>query len=569
MRVRPTAAIALALAAGAAGGAPGQTPVQTPARAGDYRNPVLAGDYSDPDVVRVGNDFYLVASSFANVPGLPILHSTDLVHWTLIGHALPRLSPEDHFATPRRGGGVWAPAIVHRDGVFRIYYPDPDRGIFVVTARDPRGPWSAPQLVDDTTGAIDPAPFWDDDGSAWLAHAFAASRAGFQNVVVLKRMNAEGTRTIDKGIRIVEGDRLPPVRTSIGPRPWQTTEGPKLYKRDGWYWLFVPSGSVKGGWQGVFRARSLTGPWEGRNVLDQGPTPVNGSHQGAWVTTAAGEDWFLHFSDADSYGRQVHLQPMRWRGGWPVIGADPDGDGIGQPVATHAAPRLPRGTGAGIPASDDFDGPPHAGWQWNSNPRGDWIRPAPAGVLRLGSVPASANLWEAGNLLTQKLPGDSFTVTAKLRFAPIRVGERSGLALFGSDYGWIGVERTAQGSRVVQATRRDADKGAAETIAAGPALPPEGALWLRMTATPVTVRNPVPDFSPYWPAMLRSRHAETRFAYSLDGTTFVRLGAPFVSRPGRWVGAQIGIFAAASGGTPAFTANTTGHAEYDWVRVTP
>ncbi|MHA6724216.1 glycoside hydrolase family 43 protein [Sphingomonas sp. RS2018] len=531
-----------------------------------YRNPVLAGDYSDPDVVRVGRDFYLVASSFSNVPGLPILHSTDLVHWTLIGHALPRLSPDDHFATPRRGGGVWAPAIVHRAGLFRIYYPDPDRGIFVVTARDPRGPWTRPVLVDDARGAIDPAPFWDDDGTAWMAHAFAASRAGFQNVIVLKRMNRAGTKTLDAGVRIIEGDRLPPVRTSIGLRPWQTTEGPKLYKRDGWYWLFAPSGSVKGGWQGVFRARRLTGPWEGRDVLDQGPTAVNGPHQGAWVTTSAGEDWFLHFSDADSYGRQVHLQPMRWKDGWPVIGADPDGDGIGQPVLDHAAPRL-QAVRDGIPAGDSFDGAPNAAWQWNANPRGDWTGQGPTGWLRLNAVPASANLWEVGNLLTQKLPGASFVVTARMNFTPVRVGERAGLALFGSDYGWIGAERTVTGSRVIQVVRRDADKDATETVMPGPALDADGALWVRMIARPMTERNPPPDFSPYWPSMLRSRHAAIRFEYSLDGNRFVPLGDGFVSRPGRWVGAQIGIFAQATGGTPAFTANTTGHADFDWVGI--
>ncbi len=558
------AAIAAVLVMTATGGI-GAPPT---AQIGQYRNPVLTGDYSDPDVVRVGDDYYLVASSFSNVPGLPILHSTDLVHWTLLGHALPRLSPEDHFATPRRGGGVWAPAIVHRGGMFRIYYPDPDRGIFVVTARDPRGPWSTPTLVDNTQGVIDPAPFWDDDGSAWMAMAFAASRAGFQNVVLLKRMDARGNRTLDAGVRIVEGDKLSPVRTSIGMRPWQTTEGPKLYKRDGWYWLFTPSGSVKGGWQGVFRARKITGPWEGRNVMDQGPTQINGPHQGAWVTTAKGEDWFLHFSDADSYGRQIHLQPMRWRGGWPVIGADPDGDGIGQPVETHAAPRLPRGNGAGIPVSDEFDGAPNIAWQWNSNPRNDWIRSGTAGELRMGAVPSSANLWEVGNLLTQKLPDRVFTVTSRLRFAPVRVGERTGLSLFGSDYGWIGAERTTTGSRVVQITRRDADKGGAETVTTGPELGADGSLWVRMTATPITVRNAPPDFSPYWPSMLRSSHAETRFSYSLDGKTFVPLGDAFVSRPGRWVGAQIGIFAQATGGTPAFTANTTGFTGYDWVRIT-
>jgi beta-xylosidase len=144
---------------------------------GRYENPVLAGDYSDPDTIRVGDTYYLTASSLTNVPGLPILTSKDLVNWTIIAHALPRNLPDAHYLVPRRGAGVWAPAIRHRDGHFMIYYPDPDHGIFVVTASDPSGPWSDPILVDDTKGAIDPAPFWDDDGSGWLLCKFASNNA--------------------------------------------------------------------------------------------------------------------------------------------------------------------------------------------------------------------------------------------------------------------------------------------------------------------------------------------------------------------------------------------------------
>lgn len=535
-----------------------------------YANPVLAGDYSDPDVLRVGNDYYLTASSFANVPGLPILHSRDLVNWKLIGHALPRLEPKGHFATPRRGGGVWAPAWAWRDGLFHIYYPDPDFGIFLVTAKNPAGPWSKPVLVDATRGAIDPAPFFDDDGSAWLAHAFAQSRAGFQNVIVLKRMNRQGTRTIDQGRRIIEGDKLPPVRTSIGMRPWQTTEGPKIYKRDGWYWVFAPSGSVKGGWQGVFRAKSLEGPWEGRNVLDQGGTEINGPHQGAWVRTQKGEDWFFHFQDTDSYGRRVWLEPMRWRHGWPVIGEDPDKDGIGQPVLRHVKPDLPRGPAASPETDDGFDiGVPSLAWQWNANPQDHWIAKGPAGQLRLASAATPANLWEAGNLLSRKLPADRFTATTKLRFAPLRDGERAGLAFLGYDYGWIGVERHGGALRLVQAVRSKANlPGSKDMRTEGPPVAPTQDIWLRAEAEPVTMREPIPDFRPYWPSMLRSTHARVRFAYSMDGNRFEPLGPRFTSQPGRWVGAQIGLFAQAPSDTPAFSATSVGYADFDWFRLT-
>jgi beta-xylosidase len=145
---------------------------------GTYRNPVLHADWSDPDVIRVGADFYLVASSFHRVPGLPILHSRDLVNWSIVGHGLPRLEPEEVFRTPQHGCGVWAPAIRHHDGRFWIVYPDPDRGIFVITAEDPAGPWSSPRLLKAGRGLIDPCPLWDDDGCAYLVHAWAKSRAG-------------------------------------------------------------------------------------------------------------------------------------------------------------------------------------------------------------------------------------------------------------------------------------------------------------------------------------------------------------------------------------------------------
>lgn len=533
---------------------------------GTYRNPVLAGDYSDPDVVRVGEDYYLTASSFTNVPGLPILHSRDLVNWTIIGHALTRLEPDAHYAVPRRGGGVWAPAIRHRDGKFLIYYPDPDRGIFLVTATNPRGPWSAPVLVDDSKGVIDPAPFWDEDGSGWMVMSWAGSRAGFNNIITLKRMNAEGTRTIGAGRTIVDGAKLPPVATSFGQRKWAVTEGPKLYKKDGWYYLFAPSGGVKPGWQGVLRSRNIEGPYEGRNVLDQGKTEVNGPHQGAWVTTQAGEDWFVHFQDADSYGRRAHLQPMRWKSGWPVIGADHDGDGTGEPVLRYRKPKLPRQPLAVPQANDEFDGQIGLGWQWNANPAADWMR-IEDGRLRLKSVTGSPNLYEAGNLLSQKLPAERFSATTLMRFAPLRDGERAGLAIAGRAYGFIGVERAGGALRLMQVSNARADAQQPETRVAGPAIEARP-VWLRLTAEPIIVpETPPTDPAFDLPPMRRAMQARVQFSYSLDGNRFIPLGDMFVSRPGHWTGAQIGLFAQAPTGTPASVATTVGHADFEWFHV--
>lgn len=461
-----TAGLAASLAVAAGDMAPMPAGIWTPdQRDGSYLNPVLAGDYSDPDVVRVGDDYYLTASSFTNVPGLPILHSRDLVNWTLIGHALQRNVPDAHHAVTRNGGGVWAPAIRHHDGRFFIFYPDPDHGIFMVSAADPRGPWTAPVRVDDTYGAIDPVPFWDDDGKAYLVFAYAKSRAGLNNIIALRRMSPDGTRTEGEVQHIINANQLPTAQTSRGPQAWFTTEGPKVHKRDGHYYVFAPSGSVKGGWQGVFRARAITGPYEARNVMDEGDTGINGPHQGAWVDTPRGEHWFIHFQDTDSYGRRVLLQPMRWQAdGWPVIGRPVPGKTYGTPYARHRKPALPVQPVSVPVVDDDFANGPHLGWQWSANPAEDWLDRSVRGKLRLKSASSPANLWEAGHLLTQKLPGMSFSAATRLSLAPRAVGERAGLVLRGHDYAWIGLENTADGLRLVQVTRLKADLGLREGL---------------------------------------------------------------------------------------------------------
>jgi beta-xylosidase len=343
---------------------------------GTYRNPVLFADYSDPDAIRVGDDFYLVASSFHATPGLPILHSKDLVNWTIINHALPRQLPVDHYSVPRHGEGVWAPAIRHHDGKFWITYPDPDFGIYFTTAKDPAGEWTPPVLVKAGKGLIDPCPFWDDDGQPYLIHGWANSRAGISNLLTLHKLSPDGTKVIDAGTTIIDGAKIP---------GWRTIEGPKLYRRHGYYYVFAPAGGVAAGYQAVFRAKNIYGPYELRIVLEQGSTAINGPHQGAWVDTPTGENWFLHFQERRPFGRAVHLQPMVWRDDdWPVMGHDPDGDGKGEPVLVHAKPNVGRTYPVAAPqTSDEFEGAALGlQWQWNANPRPEWA------VLICGKIAA-------------------------------------------------------------------------------------------------------------------------------------------------------------------------------------
>ncbi|NYI03205.1 glycoside hydrolase family 43 protein [Allostreptomyces psammosilenae] len=539
-----------------------------------YRNPVLPADWSDPDVVRVGEDFYLTASSFHRTPGLPLLHSRDLVHWTLVGHALPRLHEAGAYSRPRHGSGVWAPAIRHHDGRFVIVYPDPDHGLFTVTAKDPAGPWSEPRLLRAGRGLIDPCPLWEEDGTAWLVHGWARSRSGIGNRLTLHRMSPDAGELLDEGRTVVDGDAIDGCRT---------LEGPKLYRRDGWYWILAPAGGVATGWQYAFRSRRIEGPYEHRVVLAQGATGVNGPHQGAWVDTPSGEDWFLHFQDRGAYGRVVHLQPMGWRAdGWPVMGVDADGSGLGSPVAEWPAPRVARPGPPARPADgDDFTGAgPGPQWSWQGDPgHPDGAGPTGAGWYAMGPGGAggrdhplslscrrdelAADLRALPNVLEQRFPAEEFDACTTLRLESTADGARAGLAVLGREYAWVGLERRDGHSWLVARTTfpsgdpagaGDREAGtvggaaaagasaSAERDAAEPVRVPDGArvvLRLRTRAGAVCHLDarvsdgtgPVTDVAD---------------ATGAAGAAGVACG-PFGAVPGRWVGAAVALFAAAPG----------------------
>jgi len=521
-----------------AGSAVGQKSAWVPDRGdGTFVNPVIHADYSDPDVVRVGDDYYMTSSSFNCAPGLPILHSRDLVNWRIINHALKRQIPEDVFRVPQHGKGCWAPSFRFHKDRYWIYYPDPDFGIYVITASDPAGEWSAPVLVKGGKGLIDPCPLWDADGQVYLMHAWARSRAGFANVLTVVKLNPEGTRAIDDGRVVIDGANFP---------GYTTIEGPKFAKRAGYYYIFAPAGGVKEGWQSVFRSRSVYGPYEARIVLERGSTPVNGPHQGAWIDTPSGEDWFMHFQDKEAYGRVVHLQPMVWRDDWPVMGADPEGDGKGEPVPTFRKPGVRTALARFEPqTTDEFDAKALGlQWQWQANPGENWVSlEAKRGSLRLFAQPAPApdSLWLAPNLLMQKWTAPEFVATTRLDLGGALVGETAGLVVFSLDYAWIAVTKNPKGFRLAVRTNLDARGGASEKELAG-VDSPKSVAYLRATIM---------------------AGGKVQFSHSGDNRRFTPLGDVFTAKPGHWIGAKIGLFIIAPPG-----ASATGHVDADWFRVT-
>jgi len=500
---------------------------------GQYQNPIIHADYSDPDVVRVGDDFYMVSSSFNCAPGLPVLHSKDLVNWKLINHVIDKQVPPDHFNKPQHGNGVWAPAIRYHHGWYYVFYGDPDFGIYMCKTKDPAGDWEPPHLVQAAKGWIDPCPFWDDDGNAYLVHAFAGSRAGIKSIVVLHRMAPDASRLLDDGVLVFDGHKDHP-----------TIEGTKMYKRNGYYYIFAPGGGVAAGWQTILRSRNVYGPYEDKIVLHQGDTGVNGPHQGAWVELENGENWFIHFQEKQPYGRIVHLQPAQWQDGWLMMGVDRDGDGIGEPVNTWNKPSVSASEVMVPQTTDEFNSIELGKqWQWQANPQPEWAYTTPMGFLRMNPVVRPAgqrNLWDAPNLLLQKLPAEEFTATAKVNFHHHFDSETTGLVVMGRDYAYLALEQQDSQLFIKQVVCLDAENGATEkTITKKPIAQKECQLSVHV----------MPG-------------GKCQFAFSTDGEQFENIGELFQAREGKWIGAKVGLFA-----KRAVHENNGGYANYNWFRI--
>ena len=516
---------------------------------GTYTNPVINADYSDPDVCvgASGEDYYMTASSFQCVPGLPILHSKDLVNWEIINYALGNLYEGDealleHFSSPRHGAGVWAPSIRYHAGWYYIYWGDPDFGVYMVKTQDPAGKWEAPVCVIKGQGYIDTTPLWDEDGRCYLVNGWANSRSKFASVLTVRELSADGTRVIGQPVIVFDGNGTED----------RTCEGPKFYKRDGWYWIMCPAGGVPTGFQLAMRSRSPYGPYEHKIVLAQGKTTINGPHQGGWVHTKYGEDWFLHFQDKEAYGRVVHLNPVDWSTGWPIMGNK------GEPVTTYKKPKSSSKTVVNPVESDEFDSNTLGlQWQWHANYDEKFGMPTAFGTYRIYNYKLSdnfVNFWEVPNLLLQKTPADKFTATTKIRFTSKAEGQMGGLIMMGLDYSALVVKRVGKQFQLLQLTCKAADKGTPQTE--------------QLIAT---LKPSAEDKIDYKPAIhmdiylrLSVDNSKLKFAYSLDGKKFKSCGTEFQMREGKWIGAKFGYVSVDDNAK-----SDRGNLDADWIRVTP
>ncbi len=473
--------------------------------AASYTNPILAYDYSDPDVCQVGADYYLTSSSFNCVPGLQILHSRDMVHWQIVDAALPYSVPgTENEVTPQYGGGVWAPSIRYHEGRFYIYYGDPDRGVYCVRSEETATlpcRWEKAVLVKPGIGFIDACPLWDDNGRVYLVHAFAGSRAGFKSALAVCELSADGLSAITESRLVFDGHPDNP-----------TSEGPKFYKRNGYYYIFCPAGGVATGWQLAMRSRSPYGPYEVKRVLEQGNSPINAPHQGAWVG-----NYFLHFQDVGVAGRIVHLQPLRWVNDWPVLGNEGEPVTKGATELTDKQAKTNNLPGITTQWHDDFDQPTlDLSWQWSGNYRAQYIYcNSEQSYIRLFSYPADS-VPVAPNLLLQKIPAArDFVATAKVRFTPnakTAQYEHAGLIVAGKHCFTLEVPTAGQW------------------------------IWLRVEV---------------------SKTQQCRFYLSYDGKRYITAGQSFQAVEGQWIGAKVGLYCSR---TPV-KINDSGYMDVDFFEI--
>ncbi len=493
---------------------------------GTYINPILNADYSDPDVIRVGEDYYMVCSEF-HFMGMPVLHSKDLVNWTIIGRIYDEFKFSPEFDSMERyAGGSWAPSIRYHDNKFWVYFCTPHEGLYMSTAEKPEGPWEPLTEVVRVPKWEDPCPVWDENGQGYLARSQHGA-----GPIIIHKLSDDGKELLDDGFTVYTG----PV-----------AEGPKFYKRNGYYYISIPEGGVTEGWQTILRSKNIYGPYEKKVVLETGSTEINGPHQGGIVETQSGDWWFIHFQHVFSLGRVCHLQPVRWIDDWPIMGVDIDRNGIGEPVYVWKKPDVGVEYPISAPqSSDEFNEPElDFQWAWNHNPVNEaWSLTEKPGNLSLKAL-HGASLQQARNTLTQKVMGNWGEVTTLLVTEEMDDGQKAGLSLFGKQYNSLGVAQEDGSLKVFTDINGEITTKSIKSKK----------IFLRVEIVSEADDILVKGRDKMSAAERRVSH---RFFYSTDNKEYFPLGDQFSATFGNWKGPRVGLFSYQ-------TKDGEGTALFDW-----
>ncbi|WP_227013873.1 glycoside hydrolase family 43 protein [Paenibacillus psychroresistens] len=476
---------------------------------GTYINPILPGDYSDPDVIGVGSDYYCISSTFHLSPGMIVMHSKDLVNWSSIGHVvddITQISPKLNYdKMNHHGRGIWAGAIRFHNGKFWVYFCTPDEGFFMSTATNPEGPWEPLQHIWDVAGWDDCCPFWDDDGQGYLATTHFADNYQMH----LIKMSNDGKQLL--------------MESDVIFHQYKGSEASKLYKINELYYFFHSEIRVESGNEVrvvmMLRASSLYGPYEEKEILHtHGEELDREPNQGGLVQAPTGEWLFITHHGSCGYleGRTLSLLPVTWMDGWPIIGEDIDGDGIGEMVWGGKKPI------AGYPIvlpnqSDDFKHPKlKHHWEWSHQPRSDkWSLTERPGFLRLHAcIPLEiGNFFTVCNVLTQRaMKTAKSEVIVKIDLTGMEDGQEAGICHMGTQYCTLGVCQQGSIKRL-----KYNDTG---TCSDGPII--EGSfLWLKSS----------------W--NLDGIHT---YAYSLNGEDFQDFGGQYQLNWGFYRGDRVGLY---------------------------
>lgn len=470
---------------------------------GRYKNPILPADYSDPDCIRVGDDYYAISSTFQYSPGMVVLHSKDLVNWEIMGHAvndIRTISPEMNWDRMNLyGKGIWAGAIRYHDNKFWIYFGTPDEGYFMTTAKKPEGPWEPLHHVLKEKGWDDCCPFWDDDGQGYLIGTKFSD--GYK--IHLFKTTPDGKELIK------ESDKV--IYQSKG------SEANKLYKINGLYYHLFSEVKPEGRALMMERSKNIYGPYTEVKQLSHAQKEFNEPNQGGMVQTSKGDWYFLtHHGTGDWSGRILSLLPVNWIDGWPIIGA-PGPDTIGQMVWQGKKPIEGTKT-IKIQTSDEFNAATlPVQWEWNYYPRMEkWSLTERRGWLRLHSFKPleNDNLAKAGNTITQRsIRTAANAVIIKMNITGMADGQKTGLCHFGSpDYSSLGITCNGDVRKLEYKVKGNIVKG------------------------PVIKTNIV------WLKSIWGLDGKSQYYYSLNGKKFIAFGAPYQLMWGSYRGDRIGVY---------------------------